>query len=315
MHVRFCNTHIEVLAPAKINLFLEVLARRDDGFHDIETLMAPVNIFDSLRFTSTDDGHIRLACRWFAGARAQLSAGSATAARQWEPLPEGDDNLVVRVVRRLQQVAGIDRGAAIQVTKRIPAAAGLGGASSDAAAVLLAANRAWQVRWSRAQLAELAAEFGSDIPFFLYGTSCTCRGRGERIQPEYGLRKLDLVIVRPPVGLSTPEVYQHCQAATRPQSVHSLVTALRDGHVASLGQLVFNRLQEAARQVSPWIDRLRDIMNRQGCWGHQMSGSGSSYFGICRHARHARFVAGRLKAAGFGAVFPATTMEVALRHG
>ncbi len=315
MHVRYCSTHVEVLTPAKINLFLEVLSRRDDGFHEIETLIVPVNVFDTMSFISTADGQIRFGCRWSAGVQARVSADSAATGKLWEPLPEADDNLVVRVVRRLQLRAEIDRGASIQLVKRIPAAAGLGGASSDAAAALVAANRAWQLDWSRERLAEVAAESGSDIPFFLYEAACTCRGRGERIQPEHGLKKLDLVIIRPPLGLSTAAIYRHCRPANQPRSVQPLLAAAREGNAALIGRQLFNRLQGAARQVSPWIDRLREVLDRQGCWGHQMSGSGSSYFGICRHAHHARSVAGRLRSAGFGAVFPATTMTVALRHG
>jgi 4-diphosphocytidyl-2-C-methyl-D-erythritol kinase len=307
MHVRQGSSQIELLAPAKVNLFLEVLSRRADGFHEIETLMVPIDLCDTVAVAPSDDARIQLDCRWSAGIAARRAAESADGGSQWPTLPQGDQNLVVRVLKLFQQRAGAAQGARVRLVKRIPAAAGLGGASSDAAAALVAANRVWDVGWSREQLAELGSECGSDIPFFVHGTAGLCRGRGERIQPLYGLMKLHLVIVRPPAGLATADVYRQCRPAAQPRSVAPLVDAARHGRPALVGRWLFNRLQEAAIEVAPWMGRLPAMFDRLGCWGHQMSGSGSSYFGICRHGRHARSVAGRLRAAGMGAVFSATT--------
>ena len=315
MFVRHCNTLVEVQAPAKINLFLEVLSQRDDGFHEIETLMVPIALFDTMTLTATHNRRIQLTCRWLRGAEAERSADGRSRHGQWAPLPQGEENLVVRALQRLREVAGTGAGASVFLVKRIPAAAGLGGASSDAAAALVAANHAWQLGWTRDRLAGLAAELGSDVPFFLHSTACVCRGRGEQIEPVTGLQKLNLVVVRPPEGLSTPEVYGHCRPADVPQRVDSILAATRGGDGAQVGRLLFNRLQDAARHVSPWIERLRTRFEQLGCLGHQMSGSGTSYFGICRHARHARCVAGRLRAVGFAAVYPVTTQTVAFRHG
>jgi 4-diphosphocytidyl-2-C-methyl-D-erythritol kinase len=315
MFVRHCSTLVEVQAPAKINLFLEVLSRRDDGFHEIETLMVPIGLYDTLTLSASRDGRMDFSCRWLLGVEAELSADRRFESRPWDPLPQGEENLVVRALRRLRESAGTDQGASVHLVKRIPAAAGLGGASADAAAALVAANRAWQLGWSRQQLAALAAELGSDIPFFLHGTACVCRGRGERVEPVTGLRPLHLAVVRPPEGLSTPDVYGRCRPAAVPKRADSILAAARDGDGVQVGRLLFNRLQDAARLASSWIERVQALFERMGCLGHQMSGSGTSYFGICRHARHARRVAGWLQAAGFTAVFPVTTQTAAFRHG
>ena len=313
---------IEVHAPAKLNFFLEVLGRRTDGYHEIETLMLPIALYDTLQLSDASPGGIRLTCSWATGCAGQRTAvadragsvGSAgTAVRDavegvWQTLPQGTDNLVVKALELLRSRAGVDCGAVVRLEKRIPAAAGLGGASSDAAAALLAANLAWRLDWSRPQLAEVAADVGSDVPFFLAGGPAVCRGRGERVEPLAGGAGWQVVVVRPPAGLATAEVYRHCRVPDRPRAIAAAVAAVRSGDAAGAGRALANRLQEAAEQLSPWIARLRDAFGRLGCWGHQLTGSGTSYFGLCRHARHARHVAARLRAARLGTVFVASTL-------
>src|SRR5438552_13716012 len=170
MHVRRSANHVEVVTPAKINLFLEVLARRPDGFHEIETLLTAVTAYDRLIFIPDDRGDIVLDCRWAHGLSAwQRGRDCNTAAREllYGEIPRGPENLVWRAAALVRERAGIRQGATICLVKRVPAAAGLGGASSDAAATLVAANMAWQLHWPRERLMELAADLGSDISFFL----------------------------------------------------------------------------------------------------------------------------------------------------
>lgn len=299
-------------SPAKLNLFLEVLARRDDGYHEIETLMVPVAIFDTLRFSTISGNQVRLTCQWSYGrkVRAETSTRASIRAAHVQDgsqsplgdLPTGADNIVLQAVDLLRQRANVNIGATMQLRKRIPSAAGLGGASSNAAAALAAANAAWRLGWSHAQLAELSAELGSDIPFFFSGGAAICRGRGERIEPT-DMPRLHAVVVKPPDGLSTPKVYRACQVPAQPRSAAALLDAGRRGESIELARETFNRLQEPARRLSPWIDRLANEFERLHCLGHQMSGSGSSYFGLCRNARHARRVASRLRAVGFATVY------------
>ena len=152
---------VECLAPAKLNVFLEVLGKRADGYHELETLMVVVDLYDTLRVIDDPGGAIALRCD--------------------DPsLPTGRENLVVRAAERLREASGIERGATIDLLKAIPAQAGLGGGSSDAAAALLALDRLWNLQTPPDRLDALAGEIGSDVAFFLHPPAALCRGRGER---------------------------------------------------------------------------------------------------------------------------------------
>lgn len=296
MHVRSTDAGLEVLAPAKVNLFLEVLAKRSDGFHEIETLMYPIGLYDTLVFRDDASGQIALRCE-----EADLPPLKREGAS--DALPAGADNLVIRAVELVRRRMGVTRGAQLTLIKRIPLAAGLAGGSSDAAAALFAANRVWQLGLSKDQLATLAGELGSDIPFFLYGGPAVCRGRGEIIEPVSGLGTLHFVVVRPPAGLSTAEVYRACRSSTEPRRVAGLIATLQRGSLVGAAGCLHNALQAAAESLSPWIARLSREFSQLDFLGHRMSGSGTSYFGLCRHARHARRLAAWLRARGVGRVY------------
>jgi 4-diphosphocytidyl-2-C-methyl-D-erythritol kinase len=303
MHVHWADPVATVYAPAKLNLFLEILQKRADGFHEIETLMAPVARWDTLRFEATVDPQLDCESRWAISqssptfvAGQSVDAGAYHALRE---LPPADNNLALRAVQRLREAAGVHRGGKIELIKRIPMAAGMAGGSSDCAAALVAANIAWGLNWSREQLATIAAELGSDVPFFLGSHPALCSGRGEQIAPQASLAPLNFVIVQPPTGLSTAEVYRYCRPASTPRDVNPLLVAWRAGRLAELGKLLFNRLQAAAEQISPWVWRLRNEFDRYDFLGHQLTGSGSAYFGLCQSARHARRLASALRSRGF----------------
>ena len=305
MHVRRNAREVAVLAPAKINLFLEVLAKRTDGYHEIETLLLPISVFDGLTFRPSEQQRIVLECRLVAGDVARIANfdRSSPAAHELHSseIPQGPENLVWKAAALLQQRAAVAQGAHICLLKRIPAAAGLGGASSDAAAALLAANLGWNLGWSTEHLRELASELGSDIPFFLAGGAGLGRGRGETIEKVRAMR-LNVVVVKPPVGLCTPHVYRRCQAASNPRTAAAASRHLASGPVALLAGELHNQLEPAAAGLTPWIERLRDRFSTQGFYGHRMSGSGSSYFGICRSRKHGRRVAAILRAQSLGSV-------------
>src|SRR5438067_5572512 len=164
MIVRPVADGVEVLAPAKLNLFLEVLGRRPDGYHEVESLMVAVDWHDSLTFADDPSGRITLHCD--------------------DPaLPTGPENLVVRAAERLKAASGTRRGATIVLRKAIPVRAGLAGGSSDAAATLTALDRLWDLRTPPEQLDALAGEIGSDVTFFRHAPAAVCRGRGERVEP------------------------------------------------------------------------------------------------------------------------------------
>jgi 4-diphosphocytidyl-2-C-methyl-D-erythritol kinase len=285
-----------IQTPAKLNLFFEVLAKRSDGYHEIETLMCPIDLYDSLYFQDDPEGQLELRCRRVFGASGPGGRGLCE-------VPDGPDNLVMRALELVRRRTDVRRGAKLRLVKRIPAAAGLGGGSSDAAAALVAANEGWQLGRSREELAQWAVELGSDVSFFLIGGPAVCRGRGECVRPVSGLGALYFVVVRPPAGLSTAAVYDVCRPAAEPQTAEPLIEALRRGDVRKAGQRLANRLQPAAASLSPWVRRLEREFAQLDFLGYGMSGSGTSYFGLCRHARHARRNARRLEACGVGSAF------------
>lgn len=269
---------VVVRAPAKVNLYLEVLGKRTDGYHEINTLMVAVRLYDTLIFKEESTGAIHLAC-------------------QRPDLTTGPDNLIVKAARLLQRRAGIRRGATLRLIKRIPLAAGLGGGSSDAAATLAGLNRLWRLGLGNAELAQWSGELGSDVPFFFTGPAAWCTGRGEIATPLNLPAPLDLVLLCPRFGMSTPAVYQNLTLPEQPGSGREIRQALEDGAVARVGNCLFNRLQPAAAKLDErlgvYIRRLANL----GPAGQLMSGSGSSLFALGRDREDARRIAAQLRAA------------------
>lgn len=286
---------IVVRTPAKLNLWFEVLGRREDGYHEIETLMCPISLFDTLYFKEEPGGQIELTCERVSGSAGENFPVPAE-------VPEGPKNLVVRAVELYRRRAGTDSGARLRLVKRIPVAAGLGGGSSDAAAALVAADLAWG-RLPRHELYALAAEIGSDVPFFLAGGPAICRGRGERVEPVVSARRWHFVVLCPPAGLATAEVYRACGPARLPVSSAPMCRAFARGDLATVGRLLFNRLEPAAARLSKWVTRLKEELAESELAGCAMTGSGSSCFGLCRHRRQARRIAERFRARDIGNVF------------
>jgi 4-diphosphocytidyl-2-C-methyl-D-erythritol kinase len=316
MRARNFGSAWEALAPAKLNLYLHVAGRRPDGFHEVETLMAPVRIYDRLRWTPPAPGE--------EPRQFSLCYDASTPPAYQAAAPPDDRNLVVRAAQALARAAGVKPWGRMTLAKRIPPAAGMGGGSSDAAAALVLANEAWGIHYPYARLAELAATLGSDVPFFLVGQSAVCRGRGERVEPVRDMPRLDVVVVKPPFGLSTAEVYRaldslgECSPA-RPgvlvksaQMPAALMGATTGGRwrwrpAALAGIPLGNGLQAAAASLCDWFERIGAVFDRLSCLGHQMTGSGSAYFGVMRSARDAQRAAGMLSSRNLGTVFAAAT--------
>jgi 4-diphosphocytidyl-2-C-methyl-D-erythritol kinase len=294
MQIHQSPVEIIVQTPAKLNLFFEVIAKRIDGYHEIETLMCPITKFDTLRFVNKSTKNIEFQCGKSFGFGNNTESGE---------IPTDNNNLAVRAIELLRKQAGIRAGAELGLIKRIPTAAGLGGGSSDAAAALVAANLGWKLNLPLNELARIAGSLGSDVPFFLVGGPAICRGRGEKIEPLDAFGILNFVVVRPPKGLATEAVYNVCRPAEKPLSALPLIKALKQGNINEAGRLLFNRLLPAASRLTPWIDRIKREFDRLDCLGHGLSGSGSSYFGLCRHARHARRLARLMQLLNIGSVF------------
>jgi 4-diphosphocytidyl-2-C-methyl-D-erythritol kinase len=285
MIVRKIAGGVEVLAPAKLNLFLEVLERRPDGYHEIESLMVAVSLYDTLTFTNDPSGAISLRCD--------------------DPtVPAGSDNLVVTAAERLKAMARSPRGARIVLQKAIPVQAGLAGGSSDAAATLTALDQLWELHTPRARLDALAGEIGSDVAFFAHAPAAFVRGRGEIVEFVPLRETYHFVLLCPPVGMSTAEVYRHVILPERPRPIGPILEALARGEPAALGQCLFNRLQPIAESLRPDLTRVRDALASLGplVGGSLMSGSGSAYFGLCPNETAAGQAAEILEELGLGRV-------------
>lgn len=295
----YSNSHsITVQTPAKLNLFLSIDHKRSDGFHDITSLMLSVGIYDTLVFTEEPSSEVEL----------RVVDANPLLPQQTKPqqcIPSGEDNLVVRAIRLLQAKTGSHKGIRIQLMKRIPSEAGLGGGSSDAAATLFAANELWQLGLTLNDLRDLASELGSDIPFFLTeSSSAICRGRGEIIESVSIPHCLYFVIVRPSSGLSTADVYRHCRVRTQSENqVEQLVRHLASGQFHSLSSLILNDLQIPAERLNSEILILKEFFTKQSVLGHMMSGSGTAYFGICHNRAQACQIAARLRSTVKGHIF------------
>jgi 4-diphosphocytidyl-2-C-methyl-D-erythritol kinase len=289
------SNQVRISAPAKLNLYLELLGKRADGFHELETVMTTVSLFDQLSFTANESGHLSLSLE-MAENHLPLPTHSLSA-----PIPTDARNLILQALILLQKTSSTSGSAAplgmdVQMIKRIPSSAGLGGASSNAAAAMIAANALWNLELSRQQLFDAAAEIGSDVPFFLEGGMAICRGRGEKIEAIQAPSALSFVIAKPPAGLSTPSVFGQCKLPATPCPSAPVIAGVQSGRPDRVAGSMFNRLQPAAECLLDEIEKLEAAFSQLPCLGHQMSGSGSSYFGLFRNARCARAAAARLSA-------------------
>jgi len=281
------------LAPAKLNLFFEVLEKRADGYHEVLTCVCPIQMYDTLWFRPAPHRELHLSCRWVTAFPKDFSPGD---------LPPPENNLAYKAVELLRRRFGLEKGAEVILVKRIPSGSGLGGASSDAAAALKLANWGWGLGLTDAELREIAAELGSDVPLFFADGLAICRGRGEKVSP-LGYVPLHFVVVRPPAALATAQMYRYIQVPASPRSVESLLWGVRTGRWDEVGRNLFNRFQEVAVNVCSWIERVQAEFNRLDLLGHALTGSGTAYFGLCRSALHARWVAARLRQRALGLVW------------
>ena len=282
---------LTIFAPAKLNLSLAVLARRPDGFHEIESLMVPVSLADTLHVRPRREPGVGLRVS-YAGELAR-GPGAALA----RDVPTDDRNLVVRAADLLAAEAGVTTGLDIDLVKQVPSGAGLGGGSSDAAAVIRAAAALWRLDWPTARLAALGARIGSDVPWFFAVGPAVASGRGETIDPVQGLPELSAVIACPATGLSTAAVYARCVPdPSRRGEAARLVSALSAGGLAAAAPFMTNALEAPARSLSPDIERLLTAIADAGGFAPRLTGSGSACFTLTRTFAEAEAIAARLQA-------------------
>jgi 4-diphosphocytidyl-2-C-methyl-D-erythritol kinase len=262
---------MQLYAPAKINLSFEIKGRREDGFHEIETLMAPISLSDRLTIErGQTTGDIKFSCD--------------------DPsLATGEENLVVRAARLFQTETKNGTGIEIVLEKKIPHGAGLGGGSSDAAATLLGLNELFETRLDQKELMELAAQIGSDVPFFILGSAATCRGRGEIVEPARLAANFNLLLVKPDFGVPTPWAYGRWKESRELPGVEYASQEFS-------GVRFLNDLERPVFEKFVLLGHLKTWLRQQAEVGAALlSGSGSTLFAVLRDNVDAEKLAARVR--------------------
>ena len=248
---------MQVLSPAKINPSLKILGRRDDGFHEIETLIAPITLCDEIEVHKSDSERIEFRCD--------------------DPsVPTADDNLVVRATKALFEETKLKSGVSIELKKKIPHGAGLGGGSSDAASTLLALNQIFETKLTRDELVKLGSTIGSDIPLFIFESAAICKGRGDLVTPINLERPLSILLLKPDFRVSTEWAYSRWQDSREIPGVYYATQEFA-------GQTFVNDLERPVFQKFVFLARLKMWLLKQPEVGAAlMSGSGSTVFAVLR---------------------------------
>lgn len=263
-------------APAKINLFLKVFGLRSDGYHEIESLIQKITLYDELSFSLSDD--------------IVLETDS--------DIPV-EENLVHRAALLLKENFKVDAGAEIKLKKNIPVGAGLGGGSSDAAAALLGLNELWSINCSREDLCRIAGKLGSDVPFFLYGALSFAHGRGEKVLPKCINKSFTVMLVKPDIFVSTAWAYKNFKGnraefdgrmersnaeltkkSEKVNNIEHFIRIFEKEEFNSLSDAVLNDLESVTAEEFPVISEIKDKLRREGAVFALMSGSGPTVFGV-----------------------------------
>ena len=283
---------ITLPAYAKINLGLRVRGRRPDGYHEISTVFQTVTLHDNLTFEPRHDDALELACS--------------------DPdITTDESNLVVRAARALCERYGVSRGAHVTLEKRIPAGGGLGGGSADAAVTLVALAHLWGIETGKAELAEIGASLGADVPFFLTGGTALGTGTGALITPLEDAPEMHLVAVTPGVRISTAEAYRrlNAPALTKDEAVVNLSVSRAEAEFSgSLRGAASNDFEAVVEGMEPEVGRAREALIGAGAGLAMLSGSGSSVFGVFESKGEAVRAREVLRAEGGWQVFACATL-------
>jgi 4-diphosphocytidyl-2-C-methyl-D-erythritol kinase len=276
-------------AYAKVNLALAIVGRREDGYHELQSVMQSLDLHDIVKIKKCGNS---LVCRC-----GELS---------------GPGNLAYQAAVLFQQRLGVNYGILIDIAKQIPLQAGLGGGSSDAAAVLLLLNSIYGQPLSGEELAELAGQCGSDVGFCLTGGTMWATGRGEKLERLPSAPKMELVLVKPRKGINTGEAYRlfDAQGQGSRLSKEDWCRVLAGGETAEIARLMSNDFEPVSSHIVPEIARIKEELQLAGCYGSLMSGSGSAVFGIAQDKEHAAWVGQRLLHKGLGQIWMTCTHNV-----
>lgn len=271
-----------VEAPGKINLTLEILGRRPDGYHNIRSILLPVSLTDTITVTERKDN--RICC---------YTESDGVNTDTLNRLPP-QSNLAVKAAEKMQVLCKTSRGCDIAITKRIPIGSGMGGGSADAAGVIFALQTLWGSKTSSESLLQVAAAIGSDVPALLHGGAVLMEGRGEIISP---VLKSDqavpspfwLIIVFPGVQVSAQHIYKNCVPCLTSGSeiCKNAISSVRNGDVRAASSSVFNGLQDTVHELHPETEHFCLVLREGGALSSIVSGSGSAVFGLAENQEHA----------------------------
>ncbi|MBR3653899.1 MAG: 4-(cytidine 5'-diphospho)-2-C-methyl-D-erythritol kinase [Elusimicrobia bacterium] len=266
-----------VKAPAKINLYLEIINKRPDGYHNIESVMHTVSLFDILEFTELQEDKIELVCD-----NADLF--------------DSKKNLVYKAAKKVKEKYNITTGVKIKLTKNIPMGAGLGGGSSDAAATIVALNKIWKINDDIKNLELLGATLGADVPFFMTGGTAKISGIGDVVEKINTNLNYDFVLVKPNFGVSTPYAYSKVKfPLTNPRKISKIIGTLERGlGFEEAKVLFFNRFEDFIFDEYQEIKQIRKVLENLGC-ASLMSGSGATVFGLVQDKGNIDFILNELK--------------------
>ncbi len=274
------------LSPAKINFVLNVLRKREDGYHDIASLMQAVSLYDEMEFAPAAEG-ITLRC-----------PGSN--------LPEDEGNIVYRAARALFSRMDYHGGIHITIRKAIPMAAGLGGGSSNAATTLMALNDLMDFGLDTEDLINIAKTLGADVPFFIFGATAWAFGIGERLEKAEGIPRIWLILINPGFELSTKTVYEKLNLRLTNAPNHYSIPRFYTVHDLAAG--LHNDLEKVSLQLHPSLRNIKELLIQNGALGALMSGSGPTVFGIFEDALSAQDAEKNIRIAGDWSIFRVTTL-------
>lgn len=263
---------MKIKTRGKVNLILDVLGKRDDGYHEVEMILQSIDLYDVMEFTLKKSG-ITLHCN-----------------HKW--VPEDERNIVYKIAKLLQEEYDIKQGIEITIHKNIPVSAGLAGGSSNAAGTLKVLNRLWKLNLSLEKLMEHGRKIGADVPFCLLGGTALARGIGEILQPLPALPPVWLVLVKPPIPVSTARVYQNLilKEDTEHPQTQRVLQGIKEGNIGKIIPHLYNMLEGVSGTAHPEIVRIKRRLQNLGAKGVLMSGSGPTIFGICKNREQAQFI-------------------------
>jgi len=270
---------IRKLSPAKVNLHLHVFRKREDGYHDIATLMQKISLYDEMTFSPIESG-VAVRC-----------PGSS--------LPENEDNIVYRAAKTFFSCASCTSGIDITIKKKIPVAAGLGGGSSNAATTLMTMNEMFEFQYSRNDLIKIGAKLGADVPFFIYGKMAWALGIGDRLQAADNMPLLWFVLINPCFAVSTKMVYENINLRLTKESINYNIPFFQT--VDDLLKVLRNDLEQVTLDLYPVLRHLKDLLLVYGALGALMSGSGPTVLGIFLEEKAALKAKKALEKTGRGA--------------